>query len=411
MFTFRTLCFRPISSPKFLGLLLLTLALTTAASAQSFTSLFSFDGSNGANPRGSLLQATDGNFYGTTQFGGSAGQGAVYKITSSGALTLLYSFCNMSPCTDGGQPFAGLTEDAHGNFFGVSYSTVFSITPTGGLTTLYSFCSLPSCADGSGLYAPLTLGTDGNFYGVTYGGGTFETYKCEGPCGTIFKITPSGVLTTLHSFNGNDGQGPLAALLQAADGNFYGTTSRLGPHGSGTIFKITPQGEFTLLHAFSETDGSSPESKLLQTSDGTFYGTTAAGGPSGGGVIYKMTSTGKVTVFRSFVLDGSGGFSPEGLLLATDGNFYGTTGEGGPNSANCSLYQACGTIFRLTLSGHLTTLYNFCPATGCPGGGAPDYIIQASDGNLYGPTLLGGSTACGADGSCGTVFKFSLTKD
>jgi uncharacterized repeat protein (TIGR03803 family) len=180
-----------------------------------------------------LLQATDGNFYGTTEVGGAHNQGTVFKITPAGALTTLYNFCSASACADGQQPLAGLIQ-----------------------------------------------ANDGNFYGTTSKGGTFN-YNY----GTVFQITPAGALTTLHSLNGTDGFQPSGALIQASDGNLYGTTSWGGAYGlsyNGTIFKITPTGTFTTLYNFCSqvncADGRWPLAALIQGSDGNFYGTTTAGG-------------------------------------------------------------------------------------------------------------------------------------
>ena len=166
----------------------------------------------------------------------------------------------------------------HGNFYGVSAGgahgggTVFKITPAGTLTTLYSFCAQANCADGSGP-SGLVQATDGNFYGTTGGGGASD--DCSGGCGTAFKITPTGKLTTLHSFDSAEGSGA-SGLVQATDGNFYGTTGGGGASGSGTVFKITPAGELTTLHSFDLFDIS--HSTLVQGSDGSLYGETAWGG-------------------------------------------------------------------------------------------------------------------------------------
>jgi uncharacterized repeat protein (TIGR03803 family) len=392
-----------------IALFLLSLVLPFTAFAQSFISLAGFDNANGANPYGALAEGTDGNFYGTTQFGGANGQGSVYQVTPAGALTAIYSFCSLPNCTDGGQPFAGLTLGSDGNFYGATPGTIFTITPSGTLTTLYTFCSKLNCTDGTGDYAPLVLGSDGNFYGTTASGGAVQTYECEGGCGTIFKITPSGTFTTLYSFHGKDGYLPFDGLVEGSDGNFYGTTSRGGAHPSGTVFKITPQGVLTLLHSFGGADGAGPYGRLVHATDGNFYGTTTAGGAHGYGAAFKITPAGKLTLLRSFDL--TNGSTPyAGLLQGRDGNFYGTTfaGGSGETSGNCPLVGYCGTAFRLTSSGRMTTLYNFCPQSGCPDGGAPyGGLTQGTDGNLYGATLLGGS-AGGADGSSGTIFKLTL---
>ena len=155
--------------------------------------------------------------------------------------------------------------------------------------------------------------------------------------GTVFKITPAGTLTTLHSFQGpfSDGSTPLASLVQGTDGNFYGTTATGGSIGIGAVFKMTPSGTLTILHSFNGADGDAPESELVQASDGNFYGTTSQVGPNGVGTVFKITPGGTLTTLNSFAQGGSNGSSPYGgLVQATDGNFYGTTYAGG-TSSNC----------------------------------------------------------------------------
>jgi uncharacterized repeat protein (TIGR03803 family) len=196
-----------------------------SASAQTFTSLLSFDGTDGAFPLGSLVEGTDGNLYGTTPYAGAYGYGTVFEITPEGKLTTLHDF----DLTDGAGAYAGLTRGRRGNFYGVAslggpsrHGTVFEITPEGKLTTLYNFCSEPNCIDRATPYAGLVEGGDGNLYGTTYAGGAAWS-------GTIFKLTQDGTLSTLHHFcsdpNCADGTAPLyGSLLEASKGKFYGTT-------------------------------------------------------------------------------------------------------------------------------------------------------------------------------------------
>jgi len=231
-----------------------------ALSAQTFTTLFSFDYTDGVNPVAALVQATNGDFYGTTSLGGAYADGTVFKITPSGALTTLYSFCAQSGCTDGVQPDAGLVLAANGDFYGTTWAgganssasvaggTVFKITPSGTLTTLYSFCSRSACSDGEYPYVGLVQATNGDFYGTTPSGGANCLYPCGG---TLFKITPGGTLTTLYSFCSQsgctDGESPVAGLVQATDGDFYGTTAGGGAGhcsegsdpGCGTVFSLS----------------------------------------------------------------------------------------------------------------------------------------------------------------------------
>ncbi len=267
------------------------------------------------------------------------------------------------------------------------------MTPSGALTTLYRFCSQTNCSDGAYPRDGLVQGTDGNFYGTTDG--------------TVFKITPSGTLITLHSFAGSDGRGCWAGLVQASDGNFYGTTPYGGASDHGTIFKITASGALTTLYSFCSqsncADGRMPlNGELVQAWDGNFYGTTYAGGASDHGTIFKITASGALTTLYSFCSQSNcadGTFPLDGLVQASDGNFYGTTPYGG-TSQNCGSY-GCGTVFKITPSGMLTTLHSFDG-----GDGATPYarLIQANDGNFYGTT-----EEVGAFGN-GTVFRLVLLR-
>ncbi len=332
----------------------------TIAPAQSFTSLLSFDGSNGAFPQGFLVEGTHGKLYGTTPYGGAYGGGTVFEITSDGKVTTLHSFDGF----DGGAPYAGLIRSRTGNLYGVSsgdgfgaaYGTVFEITPTGELTTLYTFCSQPNCTDGSTPFAGLVQGSNGNFYGVTYKGGANGD-------GTIFEITPTGKLTTLYSFcsetNCTDGEAPLlASLVEGSNGNFYGTTPTGGAYGWGTVFEITPSGKLRTLYSFCRqpncTDGGIAYAGLVQGRNGNLYGTTFGGGAHGyGGTVFEITPKGKLTTLYSFCSQPncSDGTAPyAGLAQGSNGKFYGTTVWGGVYGASdCGVYgnSGCGTLFRL----------------------------------------------------------------
>jgi uncharacterized repeat protein (TIGR03803 family) len=369
------------------GLLLLLLMVPSLGRAQTFTTLANLTGSNGSSPFfAPLVQGTDGNLYGTTSAGGAHSQGTVFKITPSGNLTTLYSFCALSNCTDGSAPYAGLMLGTDGNFYGTTESggtggegTVFKITPRGTLTTLHSFNS----HDGANPYATLVQGTDGNFYGTTESGGAHLL-------GTVFKMTPQGTLTTLHSFNSTDGSSPEAALIQATDGNFYSTTYNGGTEGYGTVFKITSGGTLTTLHVFDDNaEGRAVTSGLVQTSNGNFYGTTTLGGPNSYGSVYTMTSTGAVSVLHGF--DASDGATPNALLLATDGNFYGTTISGGASID--------GTVFEITPPGALNTLHTF---NGSDGADSFAGLVQHTNGKFYGTTRVGGSK------NDGTIFRLDV---
>jgi uncharacterized repeat protein (TIGR03803 family) len=350
------------------------------------------------------VQGTNGNLYGTTTYGGTSGNyGTVIEVTTAGKLTTIYNFCSLASCADGYGPGGGLVLATNGSFYGVTseggaygYGTVFKITAAGKLTTLHSF----NQADGESPTAGLIQATDGNFYGTTSNGGAYSA-------GTAFEITPSGALTTLHVFNGGDGSELTSGLIQAADGNFYGTAYGGGPSntnvcypysGGGTAFQLTSSGTLTtLVPEFCQPNGFYPNSALVQAASGNFYGTTAVGGDgttnTGYGTVYEMTTTGSLTWLYSFCLqtgcdDGS---NPQGLILGTDGNFYGTTKFGGANSGT-------GTVFQITSRGQLTTLHTFSGPDGINPVG--DLLLDTS-GTFYGTTSGGGTHGAG------TVFSLT----
>jgi uncharacterized repeat protein (TIGR03803 family) len=254
------------------------------SSSGNLTSLWSFtNGGDGANPYATLVQGSDGNFYGTTSQGGASGNGTVFRITASGSLSNLHSFVG----SDGANPSSGLVQGSDGSFYGTtyaggnSYGTVFRISSSGSLTTLWSFTN---GLDGASSYATLVLGSDGKFYGTTSQGGASGN-------GTVFRISSTGNLTNLWEFTGcGDGGLPFAGLVQGSDGNFYGTTagSGSGPSGYGTVFRISPNGSLTTLHSFGTSDGANPYAALMQGSDGNFYGTAYAGG-NGYGTVFQLT--------------------------------------------------------------------------------------------------------------------------
>ncbi len=222
-------------------------------------------------------------------------------------------------------------------------------------------------------------------------------------------MTPSGVLTALYSFAGADGSSPQGGLVQATDGDFYGTTQAGGANNQGTVFKITPSGTLTTLYSFATADGANPNGSLVQATDGDFYGTTQLGGAnpcpppeSTCGTVFKMTAGGALTVLHTF--SGLDGASPNaGLVQAADGNFYGTTYLGGPTDA--------GTVFRITPTGTLSTLHSACSEQNCADGTNPTGpLVQGASGLLYGVTALGGGvSSCDGGAGCGSVFTTGPT--
>jgi uncharacterized repeat protein (TIGR03803 family) len=405
-----------------LSVLLLMIAFQPAH-AQTETVLYSFgsQAGDGQNPLAGLVMDKTGNLYGTTPYGGghkvrpclSQGCGTVFEVTPAGKETVLYSFCSQPDCTDGFIPYAGLVMDTVGNFYGTTYSwpcslgyncgTVFQVTPSGTETVLHSFCS--RCADGKTPRAGLIMDMSGNLYGTTYAGGAYGW-------GTVFKVTPSGIETVLHSFGSlGDGFSSYAGLIMDTTGNLYGTTSNGycpggTSQGCGTVFQVTPSGTETVLYRFCSqqycTDGAQPQAGLVMDAVGNLYGTTYAGGNnSKTGTVYKLTPSGIETVLYSFCSQRycTDGAQPQaGLVMDKTGNLYGTTGQGGVPSRYCP--EGCGTVFQVTPSGKETVLYSFCGKRGCADGMTPRAgLIMDMSGNLYGTTYAGGAYGWG------TVFK------
>jgi uncharacterized repeat protein (TIGR03803 family) len=365
------------------------------ANAQTETNLYSFGSSltDGANPYARLVQGSDGNFYGTTQDGGTYSYGTVFRISPGGTYTNLYSFG--SSLIDGNGPVAGLVQGSDGNFYGTTQygglsgvGTVFRISPSGTYTNLYSFGYSP---DGFNPHAGLAQGSDGNFYGTTYFGGLSGV-------GTVYRISPNGTYMNLYSFGGSpaDGNFPVGGLAYGDDGNFYGTTQDGGANGYGTVYRISPSGSETNLYSFGgpPADGSGPVAGLVQGNDDNFYGTTQDGGMNSSGTVFRISPNGAYTNLYSF--GGSpadGNFPVAGLVQGSDGNFYGTTRDGGANGY--------GTVYRISLSGAYTNLYSF---GGFPtdGSGPVAGLVQGSDGSFYGATFGGGTN------NEGTAFAFDV---
>jgi uncharacterized repeat protein (TIGR03803 family) len=381
------------------GMMILFTAAAVAR-AQTFTVLDDFVGTNGAEPfYMSMVQGLDGNLYGTTSGGGPKYGGIVFKVTPEGSLTTVYNACPQLGCLQGYGLSSGLALATDGNFYGFTedggvynYGVIYRITPAGKWTTLHSF----NGADGVGEYSVLVQGTDGSLYGVTPGGGA-------NGFGTAFKITLRGVFTTLYSFCAQtgcaDGEAPYAGLVQARDGNFYGTTLVGGAYNYGTVFKMTPGGGITTLYSFCSqpecTDGYAPHSPLVEGSDGNLYGTTVVGG-TGGGTAFRITTSGTMTTLYTFCdLCSAGGAPVSGLVQGTDGNFYGTTVPpfGAP--------PPYGAIFRMTPNGEVTFMHGFNGTDGSlPYGG----LVQATDGKFYGTTNIGGPSTR----PYGTIYSLAM---
>jgi uncharacterized repeat protein (TIGR03803 family) len=363
------------------------------------------------------------------EFGIAMGLGALSLCATGSLPAQTYTTLANFNFTDGDLPIGGLVQGTDGNFYGTTVEggtnpckvdrthskpngvnedcgTVFKITPSGALTSLHSFDG----TDGEYPESGVIQGKDGNFYGTTQSGGAVTT--CDATiqipgCGTIFKITSTGTFTSLHSFQLTDGAIPARKLVQGTDGNFYGGTSSGGANGDGTVYKITPGGTLTTLHSFDGTDGSGMSVGLVLGTDGNFYGLTGSGGAYGFGTVFKITPGGSLTTLHSFCAEGGfcpDGYIPNALILGANGKFYGTTSEGGTGGNAGNIPS--GTVFEITAGGKLTTLFSFDNLNDeSPGFPLLGALVQASDGNFYGLTLEGG-TGCGTPG-CGTLYKIT----
>jgi uncharacterized repeat protein (TIGR03803 family) len=383
--------------------------------AQAFCPLYSFSAFDvpkqypphnfdGAGPWTTLVQASDGNLYGTCGGGGANGNGTVFRITPDGALTTLYSF---SPTdahganADGANPAFSLILGKDGNLYGICYNggvhdcgTIFRITTSGTFSTL---CSLDNHSKPVGKHPnSLIQGSDGNFYGTCFDGGTVFI-------GSVFRVTPDGAYTTLHSFTSPDGGYP-QCLIQASDGCLYGWME-------WAVFRITTEGDFTILYSFLNATSVNSPASLIQASDGNLYGTWQRGGSNASGTIFRLTTSGTLTTLYNFsavrnfralnrYFVNTDGSIPISLMQANDGNLYGMCSEGGDGGV--------GTVFRFSLDGKFTTLHSFSAPNGkahinVDGLGllTGNALMQASDGNFYGTVSVGGLH------ENGTLFKLA----
>jgi uncharacterized repeat protein (TIGR03803 family) len=365
-----------------------------------FTNLHLFAGgaADGRSPQSSLIQALDGNLYGTASDGGANFVGTIFRQTLAGVFTNFYNFVGG---TNSAYPNGGLVQAANGNLFGMTQQggvnadgSIYKMTNYTTLSLIYSF---GGATDGQSPDDSLIIGSDGNFYGTAFEGGASSD-------GSVFQVLPSGTVNVLHSFTGGgDGASPYAGLTQGSDGSYYGTTTAGGTNGFGTAFKVATNGVFTTLVTFNGTNGSKPFGGLVQAKDGNFYGTTAQGGASGYGTVFKLTTNGVLTTLYSFA-GTDGGFPGASLIQAADGYLYGTTeGNGTISGGGLGGY---GTVFRVSTNGTLTTLLWF---DGLNGAQPEAALLQASDGNLYGTTALGGTGFFpSSGGGNGGIFRIIL---
>jgi uncharacterized repeat protein (TIGR03803 family) len=332
---------------KLKAVLLLTFLLICAGAiprtveAQTLTTLFSFNHTDGFEPLGVLARDSAGNLYGTTASGGTDNvDGVAYKLTPTGSETVLHNFTLGS---DGGSPEGGLILGSSGILYGTTslgagsahdYGTVFSLTSSGALTTRFTFtCTATSCPNGANPQSAPVPDTSDNLYGTTY----------DGTCGTVFKLATNDTLTNLHVFSASapDGCGPIAGLVRDTAGDLYGTTvyggMSGGYSGSGTIFKVTAAGVESVLYSFTGgTEGRNPLGTLVEDSSGNLYGTTEYGGSKGFGTVFKLSTANKLTILHTFTGEPDGANPEEGLVRDASGNLYGTTYSGAPTTPAAS---------------------------------------------------------------------------
>ncbi len=359
--------------------------------AGTYTRLYTFDGNAGQLPYSQPIIAADGNLYGTTYYGGSGiGAGVVYKYDlAANTISVFATFDG----TDAFMPNA-ITQGTDKNFYGTSeaggltynhpgfgqgYGSAFKVSSTGSVTLLYSFYSHPG-------YSPsgrVVQGPDGHFYGTTSEGGYHDN-------GTIFKSDANGKVTILHHFNNPffmDGNSPQAGLIVGKDGSLYGSTTSGGRYSCGTIFKISTGGSFHVLYSLTQSQGSHIYAPLMEGKDGSFYGVASSGGANGYGTAFKLAGS-TLTILHHFAnIDGQAAYPQSGLAQDTAGNLYGTTESGSTNGA--------GAIYELNTSGtSFNTVYSFGKGPRSMGANPSSALLYAG-GAMYGTTTYGGANNFG----------------
>jgi len=385
---------RSSSILKLSALALAALLCVAVASAQTVSTVYNFAGgtTSGQYPwYVTLVQGTNGSLYGTTYAGGSKGLGTVFSVTTAGVQTILYSF--KGGTTDGANPTGGLTLGSDGNFYGTtqqggtgSQGIVFKITQSGTITILHNF---NFGTDGAFPWGPPTLASDGNFYGTTSGGGTKGS-------GIVYKITSSGTFTTIYKFDIAHGFSPIAPPTQGTDGFLYIPVSEGGDEYCGTIVQMSTAGVVNNSYSFPcGSGGSFPIGPLVQASNGNFYSTTQDGGTAGEGTIYQVTTGLAVTILHNFgSVFGDCTYPGAGMLLATDGNYYGSASDGGGKGDGC--------LFNTSTSGTYKGLFSFNNTSNGTQMSPLAPPVQLTSGLLYGVTEFGGTS------NLGTVYSLNM---
>ena len=349
----------------------------------AFTKLLDFDGGNGAYPRGALVRGRDGALYGTAPSGGANGHGVVFRLTDDG---LVYQRIHDFNGLDGSSPSAGLAQGSDGlygttsNGASFGYGSVFRVDETGfPFVTLHEFDSLDGTRPGAGL----TVGSDGALYGTAQEGGV-NGY------GAVYRIEEGGAFSKLYDFDDASGTNPWARLLSTGDGQLYGAAPFGGSLGSGVVFRVSETGSFDKLLDVGSSDGAQSWGALARGSGGALYGTAVAGGRFGHGVVFKIQEDGS-GYLKIHDFDLSNGRYPfAGLVMGSDGAFYGTTVVGGAFGS--------GVVFRITEDGSYTKLHDF---DGMDGDGPRATLLALPGGTLYGTTDQGGAFGYGV------IFKIT----
>jgi uncharacterized repeat protein (TIGR03803 family) len=377
---------------------------TVFAGAQTYTVLYTFTGgADGGGPDLEQLVKIGSDLYGTTGLGGAHGNGTVFRLSTTGQESVLHTFAG----SDGRDPETGLVRASDGNLYGttklggaasackLTFETngcgvIFRISPAGKYTRLHSFTG----NDGANPMAKLTV-SGGSFYGTTLAGGqntSCDTMVNQNGCGTVFLVTAAGAVTVIHNFGGgSDGALPFGGVI-VHGGALLGTTTSGGvpcnSQACGTVFELTKSGPHTVLHNFAgQSDGATPWDSLVTDSAGNLYGTTQFGGTNGIGTIFRIDRAGNKVTLHNFK-GTDGAYPTAGLVRDSSGNLYGTASHGGTHKV--------GTVFKLDANNQLNVLHNFSGGTD----GAYPYGTVLLVGNvLYGTTVGGGQH------NEGTVYK------
>ena len=396
----------------------------TTGSVLTYVHVFGLGQGLSAQPNGPIMQANDGNYYGTTRAGGflncprnvSVPCGTIFRMDPAGNVTVLYRFDMVGD--QGFRPRGALIQGSDGLLYGLTGSggptggggTAYRISLRGEIEFLASFGVGPLQGFNPG--GGLVEARDGNFYGVTSQGGQFDCPEFRARCGTVFRMTRNGEVTFIYNFTTgtSDGAQPNGPLVEGPDGQLWGATALGGTTGSGTIFKVTLTGELTTLHSFGSTanDGLVPQGTMILASDGNFYGTTVAGGTDNHGTVFRITPAGNYSIIHDFGANGglaSGSGVNQYLFEGSDGQLYGITNTGG-RLVNGAI--GSGTLFRMSKTGQKQVLFVFGDSSPGQGPYDPDGgVIQGSDGAFYGVLENnGGLGATGPFTGAGALFRF-----